>query len=110
MNLKEFHSYYQNLYKDKQALTQQDFDEFISQLPIPSLSEEHKSILEREVTIGRVLLAFKQVSPAKALMSLQPYTTKNCPAVSSHLVNYFNTLQKGDPEDVDLIGPILASF
>lgn len=64
--LGEFQKLNQKLYQGPSPSGPQDFDSFVSNLPIPSLSEAHRELLDSEVTLSEVLQAIKQIKPAKA--------------------------------------------
>lgn len=108
--LKEFHSFYQNLYKDTHVSTHQDFEDFIFHLPLPNFSDSHKEILEGEITQAEVLFDIKQSKYAKGRGPNWVHSPVFALILTPHLANYFNTLRSGGSMDMDSNRAFISLF
>lgn len=61
----KFHTYYQNLYNNMHAATQEDFEDFVSRLPMPTLSGLHRKAWDSD-TQAEVFSGIRVSKTAKA--------------------------------------------
>lgn len=98
--LQEFFTFYSRLYDSPKDFSVNKAEEFLREIPLPTLSSDHAEIMEAELTANEVAAAIKSLnlskSPGPDGLSGH-YYCKYTEILVPHLCSFYNALRKGSP-------------
>lgn len=90
-----FLAFFQDLYMSMYVSSSQDFDTFTARLPISALLEEHRKLMEKDITADEVLTANNQAPFGTTPVFSAQYSKKMDPLLVNPLTHYFKAIQRG---------------
>lgn len=96
----EFFTFYSKLYDSPAPLHKAKEEEFLRDITLPTLDQDHIELMDAEFTAGEVAAAIKNLNPSKTPGPngfSGHYYRKYSEVLTPHLCSFYNELRKGSP-------------